>query len=130
MTDEQAILDLHHRWLALELSGCAEDLVSLCSDDACWFVPGVGTMTGKQQIQSFLRQQESGTLQAIETSEVQIEVSGSLAVKRAGFRTRISGDGDDSAVEYIGAHIWTLRRGSQDDRWVVTNVAWVIEEDA
>ena len=128
MSERQAILNLHNQWLALELSGRAEGVLDLCSDDVCWFVPGVGTIVGKQQIHSFLRQQESETLQDIDISEIEIEISGSLAVKKAGFRTRILGDDQESTVEITGTHIWTLRRPARSDRWVVTNVAWVVRE--
>ena len=128
MSDTQTIRDLHDRWISLELSGHPEAVLALCSDDVCWLVPGRGAVVGKHQVQSFLRQNDSMAPAAIEISGLEIEISGTIAVKKANFKTTVVRQGAGLPEQYQGAHIWTLRKSGHDDKWLVTSVSWVVSE--
>ncbi len=71
--------------------------------------------------------QPESAIVSIHTSNVAVEVSNELAVKRARFCTTFM-DGDTEA-KVTGTHIWTLRKDRQAGQWQVTSVTWVIDAE-
>ena len=127
MNEESEILKLHYQWLELEKSGKGIEVLNLCDRDVVWLIPGLGVLEGKDDISSFLFAQPESVITDIKTFDVKIEVSGTLAVKKARFCTTIL-DGT-SEIEVKGAHIWTVRKRNRKEQWQVASVAWSIEDD-
>jgi hypothetical protein len=127
MSDESEILKIHHTWLELEESGKGLQVLNLCERDVVWLIPGLGMLEGIDDIKSFLSNQSEATITRIETFDVEVEVSGTLAVKKARFCTTLMDE--VSEVQVKGAHIWTLRRNNESNQWQVSSVAWSIEDD-
>lgn len=128
MNEESEILKIHRQWLDLEKSGNGIEVLNLCDRDVVWLIPGLGMLEGIDDIRSFLLAQPESAIIDIETIDVKIEVSGTLAVKKARFCTTIL-EGT-SEIDVKGAHIWTLRKRSGKEQWRVASVAWSIEDDA
>lgn len=128
MNDQSEILKLHGKWLALEASGDGRDVLGLCERDVVWLIPGLGMLEGFDEISAFLGTESRATSISIETYDVEIEVSGTLAVKRARFRTTMMDAA--SQIQVKGAHIWTLRKNKVSNQWQVASVAWSIEGES
>jgi len=127
MSDESEILKIHYTWLELEESGKGLQVLNLCERDVVWLIPGLGMLEGIDNIKSFLSNQLEATITRIDTFDVEVEVSGGLAVKKARFCTTLMDE--VSEVQVKGAHIWTLRRNNESNQWQVSSVAWSIEDD-
>jgi len=125
MDEKNEILKVHYQWLELEKFGKDIEVLDLCDRDVVWLIPGLGLLKGKDKISSFLDSQPKTVITNIETFDLEIEVSGTLAVKRARFCTTIL-DGV-SEIKVKGAHIWTLQKRNGEDQWQVSSVAWSIE---
>lgn len=127
MSDESEILQIHNEWIGLEESGKEEGILKLCSKDVVWLVPGLGELQGVEEVRAYLTGQPETVIGSIDTSNVALEVSNELALKRARFCTTFIDGGKEAKV--TGAHIWTLRKDRQAGQWQVTSVAWVIDAD-
>lgn len=127
MNEESEILKIHRQWLDLEKSGKGIEVLRLCVQDVVWFIPGLGMLKGVDEIRLFLSEQSEAMIIDIETFDVEIEVSGELAVKKARFCTTLR-DGM-AEIKVKGAHIWTLRKSNGAEQWQVASVAWSIQED-
>lgn len=125
MNDASEILRIHDEWIDLEESGKAEAILELCSQDVVWLVPGLGEVQGIEEVRNFLIGQPETGIVSIDTSNVAVEVSNELAVKRTNFCTTFIDGGAE--VKVTGTHIWTLRKDSQAGHWRVASVAWVID---
>lgn len=122
MSDKDDILAIHRKWIALEESGHPDGVLEFCSEDVAWLVPDFGPVRGKAAVRNWLKDQPHSPIERIETSNLVIEVSGDLAVKRTDFVTRFASDDEYDVIR--GTHVWTLRR--IEDRWQVTAVAWSV----
>ena len=127
MNKESEILKIHRQWLDFEKSGKGIEVLNLCDRDVAWLIPGLGMLEGIDDIRSFLLAQPESAIIDIETFDVKIEVSGTLAVKKARFCTTIL-DGT-SEIDVKGAHVWILRKRNRKGQWKVASVAWSIEDD-
>lgn len=125
MNDESEILKIHDDWIGLEESGKEEGVLKFCCKDVVWLVPGLGELQGVEEVRSYLMGQPETVIVSIDTSNVAVEVSNGLAVKRARFCTTFM-NGDIEA-KITGTHIWTLRKNRQAGQWQVTCIAWVID---
>jgi hypothetical protein len=126
MNDENDILKIHDKWLALEESGNTLEVLDLCDRDVAWLVPGSGMLKGIDEVRSFLGSQSGATIISIDAFDVEVELSGTLAVKKARFCTTLM-DGA-SELQVKGAHIWTLRKNDESNQWQVASVAWSIDD--
>lgn len=120
------ILNLHQQWLAFEAAGQDSEVLSLCSEDVCWFVPGVGALRGKTAVRQWLTSQPLSSIENIETFSIEIETSDKLAIKKAEFITKIRMPDSSELISIHGAHLWTLRRETHQGNWKVTNLSWII----
>lgn len=127
MNDEDEILRIHDEWIRLEESGNEKEVLRFCSQDVVWLVPGLGVLRGIEGVRSFLNEQPDATIVSIDAFDVEVEVSGKLAVKRANFCTRFVDDGAEKSAK--GTHIWTLRKDRKTEQWRVTSLTWVITPD-
>jgi len=127
MDDESEILRVHHEWIGLEKSGKEEEVLNFCSKDVVWLVPGLGALQGGEAVHSYLISQPATVIVSIDTSDVAVEVSNELAVKRANFCTTFMDGATEAKV--TGTHIWTLRKDRQAGQWQVTSVTWVIDAE-
>ena len=117
MSDEDAIRELHDRWLGLELSGRRSECAALCTGDVVFQPPIGSAITGRSAVKRLLSDSDE-VLESVEARELHIETGGDLAVKRARFQTRIA----DVKGAIEGAHLWVLRR--EGSGWRVAFVAW------
>lgn len=127
MNDQAAILLLHDRWISIEQSGDSLGVLEFCRDDVVWLIPSMGAICGKLAVQAWLEQQPDVAIERIEISKLEVEVSGSLAVKRADFKTMIKHPVSSEIVEFWGAHLWTLNKNEEQGCWQVSNVCWSIK---
>lgn len=115
MNDESEILRIHDEWIGLEESGNEEGILKLCSKDVVWLVPDLGELQGVEEVRRYLIGQPETVIVSIDTSNVAVEVSSELAVKRARFCTTFIDGGSETKV--AGTHIWTLRKDRQAGQW-------------
>lgn len=118
---EQAVRKVHKAWLAAELAGDLDAVLALCTNDVRWILPGSAPLEGKEAGRTLL---SSAGVQVvgIEASDVRCEVSDTLAVKTARFRTRMRRGGESASAEVTGTHLWVLRR--EGEQWRVALVTW------
>jgi ketosteroid isomerase-like protein len=127
MNDKREVMDIHQRWIDLEVSGQGAEVLDLCARDVTWLVPGMGMLKGIDKVREFINNQPEVRINHIDTSDIEVELSGSLAVKKANFCTSLTVGSSDSNIK--GSHIWTLRKDHHSNRWQVSSVAWVIENN-
>lgn len=127
MDDESEILRIHREWIGLEKSGKEEEVLKFCSKDVVWLIPGLGAIEGVEAVHSYLTVQPVTIIVSIDTSDVAVDVSNELAVKRAKFCTTFMDGATEAKV--TGTHIWTLRKNSDSGLWQVTSLAWVIDAE-
>lgn len=121
-----SIEEVHRRWLAHELAGEPLAVLDLCAEDVLWLVAGEGALRGIEAVRGWLAAQPPVTIESVDITELAIELSGSLAVKSADFRTRLRVPGQTEPIEVSGSHQWTLRRAPSSDGWKVASVAWAL----
>jgi ketosteroid isomerase-like protein len=126
MNDREAIFSLHRQWIAFEKSDDPLGVLKLCHDDVVWLIPGTGALRGKPAIREWLEQQSLMTIEQIEFPQIEVEVSGTLAVKRAEFITTIKNPENSEILEFQGSHLWTMIKDSVKGCWQVSNVSWAI----
>ncbi|MDO1558770.1 nuclear transport factor 2 family protein [Brevundimonas sp. 2R-24] len=111
--DHTIILRLQNAWIAAETADRVDDLCALMTPDII-FQPPVGTpVVGRARVRDYLAA-DSPPIHRIILSEVAVELSGALAVKRAAFRTEFA-----SGAVVAGRHLWVLRAP-----WRVAFVTW------
>ena len=127
MTDNdaavQAIRQVHDAWITAELRGDTEGMLSLCTPDVRWLVPGRPVLEGREAALHLL-QAGPGDLLDIRASDLRIEHSGDLALKTSRYETRYRTGGKESVAR--GTHLWILRRDGAT--WRVALVTWQAEE--
>ena len=121
--DRDSILAIHHSWIDAEQRRDLNAMLDLCTPDIRFIPPNVPTKQGKDAVHEFLQESRDVIMQ-LEISNMNIEISGSLAYKTASFVAHVE-QRDAPAVQTIrGNHLWVLRReGSQ---WRIAIVAWSI----
>lgn len=114
--DEQKILDLQSRWLEAETLGDVDGLCGLMTETIVMQPPIGDPIVGLVTVQEFLDGSKE-LIQSVSLSEVAIEMSDDMAIKRARFRTEISGAGT-----VLGRHLWVLKPS-----WRVDFVTWSLD---
>lgn len=127
MNDRWEVMDIHQRWIDLEVSGQGAKVLDLCTQDVTWLIPGTGMLKGIDNVREFIDNQPEVRINNIDTFDIEVELCGRLAVKKANFYTSLAVGSSDANIE--GSHIWTLRKNHQSNRWQVSSVAWVIQNN-
>ena len=122
---EQAVRKVHEAWLAAELAGDLSAVLALCTNNVCWMQPGSAPSHGKQAGRRLLSSVGVHVV-SIETWDVRYEVSDTLAVKTARFRTQVTRDGESAPTVVTGTHLWVLRH--EGERWRVALVTWQLDD--
>ena len=120
--DLKLIKELHRLWLAKEISGNSSELLDHCTDNIRWIPPDSSPIAGKTEIAKYL-QSINVDVQTIDTSELKIHGSQSMAYLTCNYRTEYLAEGHSEAHEATGTHLWILEK-SQDGVWLVALVAW------
>ena len=121
--DQDSILEIHHAWIDAEQRGDIEAMLELCAQDVRFIPPNMPSKKGKDTLREFL-QKSGDVIKELEISNMDIEISGSLAYKTASFVAHVE-ELDASAVQTIrGTHLWVLRR--EGFQWKIAIVAWSI----
>jgi uncharacterized protein (TIGR02246 family) len=120
----EAVKRVHEAWIAAELSGDIEGVLTLCTPDVRWLPPGCEMLVGRETGRRLLTNSQVD-LESIEASDVRVEVSGDLAVKTSRYEThyRLRGQGTPHVAR--GTHVWVLRR--EGGEWRVALVTWQVE---
>lgn len=129
MNSRDAILDIHNRWLALERAGKSDRALDLCANDVLWLIPGGEVLRGRAAVKRWLQSQPKGTIESLEITRLEIEVSGSLAVKTADFRTQLRLAQSAISSVISGTHFWVLREIAQGE-WRIAKLTWSIADSA
>ncbi|MBI1940805.1 MAG: nuclear transport factor 2 family protein [Acidobacteria bacterium] len=125
MNNQDAVLEIHNRWLSLERGGKSSAVLDLCTDDVLWLVPGLGAVRGRVAVELWLQSQPKVRIESLDSSRVEIEVSGGLAVKTADFRTQYRSTQSTIASVISGTHVWILRETAKGE-WRAAKVVWSI----
>ena len=121
---EQAVRKVHEAWLAAELAGDSSAVLVLCTDDVRWMQPGSAPLQGKEAGRALLSSVGVQVV-GIEAWDVRCEVSDTLAVKTARFRTQVRRKGESAPAVVTGTYLWVLRREGQ--QWRVALVTWQLD---
>jgi ketosteroid isomerase-like protein len=121
---EQAVRKIHEAWLAAEVAGNTAAVLALCTGDVRWMAPGMAPVQGQEAGRRLLSC-TGGSVVRIEVSDVRCEVSDTLAIKTARFRTHVRKAGKPAPEVVTGTHLWVLRR--EDAHWRVALVTWQLE---
>lgn len=130
MTDREDIVAIHRSWIACERDGREEEVLSLCTDEVCWRVPGLGALVGQPCVRDYLRQHPSPRILELDAPITALQVTGDLAVKTARFTTTVDAADGAPAMTYRGQHLWVLCRSGAGCPWKVSEISWVIESTA
>src|SRR5262245_44918540 len=120
--DIEAIEQIHRRWIDAEQSGNALEVLSFCTDDVRWMVPGSEVLVGKVEVASVLINTGLEIVE-IRTSDVEICGTADLAYKTSKYRTRFVVKGIDSEQIAQGSHLWILHK-QDNEEWKVALVTW------
>lgn len=112
---------IHQTWIDAEQRGDVEVMLALCSDDIRFFPPDLPARQGKNAIRELL-QTPVDSVKEINISNIQIEISGSLAYKTASFVTHSKKSPELQTTTIQGNHLWVLRREST--QWRIIIVSW------
>ena len=120
--DQDAILHVHDRWIDAEREGRSLDVLDLCTADVTWMVAGRELLVGTAAARALLESAAAEILE-LETSEVRIQGSGTMAFKTSRYRSRYRTL--DAGPEQVGQgqHLWILRKEA-DEQWRVAFVTW------
>ena len=120
----EAVRQVHEAWLAAELSGDIEGVLTLCTSDVRWLVPDAGMLVGREAARRLLTEAQV-ELENIVASDLQVEISGDLAYKTSRYETRYRLPAQRELDVARGTHLWILRREGAD--WRVALVTWQVE---
>lgn len=113
---------MHDRWISAEREGRGLDVLDFCVADVAWMVPGRDILVGREAVSCLLSKPTTEILK-LETSDIRIQGSGTMAYKTSRYRTlfRVIEGGQEQITQ--GQHLWILHKES-DDRWRVAFVTW------
>jgi ketosteroid isomerase-like protein len=120
----EAVRQIHEAWLAAELSGDIEGVLTLCTSDVRWLAPDTEMVVGREAGRRLLTTQVE--LENIVASDVHVEISGDLAFKTSRYETHYRLPGQRGLHVARGTHIWILRR--QGAEWCVELVTWQVSK--
>lgn len=126
-SDLEAIRAVHEAWIAAELRGDYETVVTLCTDDVRWLLPNSAIVEGKEAGRRLL-QDPSVRLEEIQTSEMRVEGTDRFAYKTCRDETRFRAQSTSRPGLARGTHLWILRR--VEGRWRVALVTWQPEGES
>lgn len=123
-SDLEAIRNLHEAWIAAELRGDYDTVLAFCTDDVRWLLPNSAIVEGKDAGRRLL-EDASVRLERIQTTDMRVEGSGTLAYKTCRYETRFRAQGGSKQRLARGTHLWILRR--VHGQWKVALVTWQSE---
>jgi ketosteroid isomerase-like protein len=119
-----AVIQVHEAWVAAELSGDIERVLSLCTSDVRWLAPDSEIVVGREAGRRLLTNTQV-ELRNIMASDVHVEISGDLAFKTSRYETHYRLRGQKTLHIARGTHVWILRR--EEAEWRVALVTWQVE---
>lgn len=123
-SDLDAIRNVHEAWIAAEVRGDYQTVLALCTDDVRWLAPDSSIVEGKDAGRRLL-QDASVHLEKIETTDIRVEGTETLAYKTCRYETRFRDQSDSEQRLARGTHLWILRR--VQGQWKVALVTWQSE---
>ena len=105
----EAVRQVHEAWLAAELSGDIEGLLTLCTSDVRWLAPDSEMVVGRDAGRRILTNTQL-ELENIVASDVHVEISRDLAFKTSRYETRYRLGAHKRLHVARGTHVWVLRR--------------------
>ena len=120
--DVDAIKVVHNRWVREELARHSSHVIELCTDDVRWIPPNAPPLVGKKAIAQYLSD-STVDLKDVQTGDVVICGSGSVAYLTSSYRSRFVVEGNSEMQEATGTHLWILRKTGSGE-WRVAIVAW------
>jgi ketosteroid isomerase-like protein len=115
------IEQIHADWIAFEVAGENDKLITLCADDVEIWPPDAKPVRGLAAVCAHLSRGES-RIHSIEITDRRIQGSNDIAYLTANYKTEFSSADDACARWAIGSHLWILRK--RIDRWAVVLIAW------
>jgi len=117
------IEQIHSRWIAFEVAGASDNLMTLCSDDIEFCPPDAQPVCGRAEVAAQLA---LGTkrIHSIEISGPRIRGSNEIAYLTANYKTTFSSTEQPAAKQALGSHLWILQE--RDGAWLVTLVSWSV----
>lgn len=122
---EKDIIDLHKRWIEMEISD-AEGIVQFCSDDfECMPTPS-DEIKSKWDFLEWLRANKDGSkIESIEILHRQVSCLNHLGSLLADFKTIVRTE-ENKLQTILGQHFWHLKLVS--GTWKVNKLAWKVNE--
>lgn len=117
----EAVRQVHEAWLAAELRGDIEGVLTLCTSDVRWLPPDSDMVVGREAGRRLLTNTRV-ELNNIVSSDVHVEISGDLAFKTSRYETHYKLRNQKGLQVARGTHVWILRR--EGGAWRVALIAW------
>ena len=121
----EAVRQVHEAWLAAELSGDIEGILTLCTSDVRWLAPDSEMVVGRDAGRRLLLTNTQVELENIVASDVHVEISRDLAFTTSRYETRYRLRAQQRLHVARGTHVWILRR--EGAVWRVALVTWQVE---
>ena len=115
-TDEQAIGELVHKWLAASKKHDLAAMLALLADDVLFIVPG-NEPFGKEEFATSNKQQMKDTEMEAAINIKEIEVAGEWAWMRSFLNLTLTRQGEKPMK--LSGHILTILQKNPDGNWVI-----------
>jgi ketosteroid isomerase-like protein len=120
----EAVRQVHEAWVAAELCGNIEGVLTLCTSDVRWLAPDSEMVVGREAGRRLLTNTQV-ELEKIVASDVHVEISGDLAFKTSRYETHYRLRAQKGLHLARGTQVWILRREGAE--WHVALVTWQVE---
>jgi len=120
----EAVRQVHEAWIAAELRGDIEGILTLCTSDVRWLAPDSEMAVGREAGRHLLTNPQVKIENTV-TSDVHVETSGDLALKTSRYETHYRRGAQKGLHVVRGTHLWILRREGAE--WRVALVTWQVE---
>lgn len=125
-TDQQAIEQVHDRWIADELANNSMGILQLCTDDVMWIPPDFPALVGKEAIRQWLSAADV-EIKDVHVASLRIDGDGSVAYLTSNYSTTYIAERSAVMAKVDGTHLWILRKMA-DGEWKVAIITWSLWE--
>jgi len=125
-TDEQAIREMVHDWLAASKKHDLATMLDLLADDVLFIVPGKEPF-GKEEFAASNKQQMKDTEMEATIDIKEIEVAGSWAWMRSFLNLTFTRQGENPSK--LSGHILTILQKNANGNWVIKRDANFVKPD-
>lgn len=121
------IEQIHSSWIAFEVAGQNNRLVTLCAEDIELWPPDAQPVLGRAAVSAQLAR---GTVKIHDIKIINRRVRGSkeIAYLTASYKTTFSSAEESMPRQARGSHLWILEK--QAGRWVVSLVSWSVHQQS